>query len=223
FTLPDWNVYSMGGKAGTWFLPDEPWNQVEIQGAAFGRLSALADGRVPEGSAQVTDEGDLLARRRQGVERTTTRLSADRTGGAVRFVNEAQETPIEEIGVYRVSPGRAPAGIGRFDFVVRGAAEPDFAATRSLTDFIAGRYPVEERATVAALPAGAPFTPRAASPEGSRPIVHVVIPQDFRTQRPGLPLSRNGPIHGYENFGGLDGVELTIPALDLPPTRDGLI
>lgn len=223
FTLPDWNVYSMGGKSGTWFLPDEPWNQVEIQGAAHGRLSALADGRVPTGSTQVTDEGDLLARRRQGAERTTTRLTTDRTGGAVRFVNDAQETPIEEIGVYRVAEGRAPDGIGRFDFVIRGDADPAFETTRSLTDFIAGRYPVEERATVAALPANAPFDPRKAPTTGSRPLVHVVIPQDFRTQGPGLPLSRNGPIYSYENFGGLDGIELTIPALDVSPTRDGFI
>ena len=223
FTLPDWNVYSMGGKAGTWFLPDEPWNHVEIQGAAYGRLSALNDGHVPEGSAQVEDEGDLLARRRHGVERTTTRLTHDRTGGAVRFVNDDQETPIQEIGVYRVSAGTAPQGIGRFDFIIRGDADPSFEATRSLTDFIAGRYPAEERATVAALPSGAPFQPRPASTTGSRPLVHVVIPQDFRTQPPGLPLSRNGPIYGYENFGGLDGLELTIPALDIAPGRDGLI
>ena len=223
FTLPDWNLYSMGGKAGTWFLPDEPWNQIEIQGAAHGRLSALSDGNPPQGAAQVTDPGDLLARRRQGVERTTTRLSSDRTGGAVRFVNDVQETPIEEIGVYRVSEGRAPEGVARFDFVMRAGAEPAFEMTRSLTDFIAGRYPVEERATLAALPAGAPFQARTTSTAGARPLVHVVIPQDFRTQPPGLPLSRNGPVYSYENAGGLDGVELTIPALDVQPTRDGLI
>ena len=223
FTLPDWNVYSMGGKAGTWFLPQERWNHVEIQGAAHGRLSALDDGRVPEGSNLVGDEGDLLARRRQGSERTTTRLSTDRTGGAVRFVNDDQETPIQEIGVYRVSSGSAPQGIGRFDFIIRGDADPKFEATRAISDFIAGRHPIEERATVAALPAGSPFQPRATSPAETRPLVHVVIPQDFRTQRPGLPLSRNGPIYGYENFGGLDGLELTLPALDIAPGRDGLI
>jgi len=223
FQLPDWNVYSAGGLSGTWFLPHEPWNQVEIQGAAFGRLSALADGRTPAGSAQVTDEGVLLARRRQGAERTTTRLSADRNGGAVRFVNDAQETPIQEIGVYRVFAGRAPQGVGRFDFTVRADAEPDFEATRSLSDFIAGRYPAEERTIVAALPSAAPSSPRVASSQETRPIVHVVVPQDFRRQRPGLPLNRNTPSLGYENFGGLDGLELVLPAMALRPGRDGLI
>lgn len=223
FTLPDWNVYSMGGKAGTWFLPDEPWNQIEIQGAAYGRLSVLADGTVPQGSTQVTDEGELLARRRQGAERTTTRLSAERTGGAVHFVNETQETPIEEIGAYRVSPGGAPTGIGRFDFTIRADVDPNYTTVKDAADFITGRYPVEERTIVAALPAGAPTLPRTTRSGETRPIVHVVIPQDFRTQAPGLPLSRGGPVFGYENFGGLDGIELTLPALDITPTRDGLI
>lgn len=223
FTLPDWNVYSMGGKSATWFLPEEPWNQVEIQGAAYGRLSALADGRVPQGSDQVTAEGDLLARRPRGAERTTTRLGVERAGCAIRFVNDAQETPIEEIGVYRVSEGGAPKGVGRFDFTIRGDAAPDYPTVEQATDFIKGRYPAEERATLVALPAGAPAQPRAAPVVGGRPIVHVVIPQDFRTQRPGLPLSRGGPTFGYENFGGLDGIELTLPPMSASPVREGLI
>lgn len=223
FTLPDWNVYSTGGKAGTWFLPSEPWNQVEIQGAAYGRLSAIDGATVPEGSAQVTAEGDLLARRPQGAERTTTRLTADRNGGAVHFVNDAQETPIEEIGVYRVSAGQAPTGIGRFDMVVRADAAVDFPITKPLTDWITGRYPVEERATVVATPNGAAIRPRAVVPTtDARPLVHIVIPQDSRTQGPGLPLNR-GATFGFENFGGLDGMELTLPALDIPAGRDGLI
>ena len=222
FTLPDWDVYSTGGKSATWFLPAEPWNQIEVQGAAYGRLALLRDVTVPAGNGQVTATGDLLATRRQGAERTTTRLGTAVTGGAVRFVNDQQETPIEEIGAYFVTAGRAPAGIGAFDTFIRSAVEPDYAASRDLTDFIAGRYPVEERATVAAVPAGAASAPRRTPTTGARPIVHVVIPQDFRTQAPGLPLNRGGA-YGYENFGGLDGIELTLPALDLSSGRDGLI
>ena len=223
FILPDWNVYSSGGKAGTWYLPSEPWNQVEVQGAAHGRLTAIDASEAPAGSAQVTDEGALLARRTQGAERTTTRLAADRTGGAVRFLNDAQETPIQEIGVYRVSAGRAPAGIGRFDMVVRPEAAVDFPDVQDLTGWIAGRYPADERATVVATPNGAATRPRAETAAGpARPLVHVIIPQDSRTQQPGLPLNR-GATFGFENFGGLDGLELTIPALDLPAGPGGLI
>jgi hypothetical protein len=224
FTLPDWNVYSTGGKAGTWYLPDEPWNQIEIQGAAYGRLTAIDASQAPAGAGLVTDEGALLARRAQGAERTTTRLDAERTGGAVRFLNDAQETPIQEIGAYRVAPGRAPTGVGRFDMIVRPEAATDFPSVQGVTDWIAGRYPAGERATVVATPNGAAFRPRTALTEApaSRPIVHILIPQDSRTQPSGQPLNR-GATFGFENFGGLDGLELTIPALDLPAGPGGLV
>jgi len=222
FQLPDWNVYSMGGKSATWFLPDEPWNQIEVQGAAHGRLEILEGAAVPPLNQQVADRFDQRFTRPQGVERTTTRLSRPVSGGAVRFVNTNQETPISEIGVYNVTEGRAPAGIGAFDVFIRSQAEPDYSGTADLTDFIAGRYPLEERATVAALPAGAQTTPRSTPLEGARPMVHVVIPQDFRTQPPGRPLTRNAN-YGFENFGGLDGIELTLPAMSIEATQGGLI
>src|SRR5690242_3437775 len=38
FELPDWNVYSTGGRDYTLTLPDEPWNHIEIIGAAYGSL-----------------------------------------------------------------------------------------------------------------------------------------------------------------------------------------
>jgi hypothetical protein len=40
FELPDWNVYSTGGRRYTLVLPDERWNRVEITGPAFGKLIA---------------------------------------------------------------------------------------------------------------------------------------------------------------------------------------
>src|SRR5581483_11681726 len=44
-TLPDWNVYVEGGKAYDLTLPNEPWNHIEIQGAAYGDLTwSPADG-----------------------------------------------------------------------------------------------------------------------------------------------------------------------------------
>ena len=222
FQLPDWNVYSMGGKAATWFLPDEPWNQIEVQGAAHGRLEILEGATVPPLNQQVPDGSDQQFSRDEGAERTTIRLSRPVSGGAVRFVNTEQETPISEIGVYNVTDGRAPAGIGAVDVFIRSQAEPAYSGTADLTDFIAGRYPLEERATVAALPAGAQTTPRSTPLEGARPMVHVVIPQDFRTQAPGRPLTRNAN-DGFENFGGLDGIELSLPAMNIPAGRGGLI
>ncbi|MFV3128562.1 LamG-like jellyroll fold domain-containing protein [Niveispirillum sp. KHB5.9] len=221
FTLPDWNVYSTGGKSGTWFLPDEPFNQVEIQGAAFGKLGWLQGAKLPEGNGLITGDGDLLSKRRQGIERSTTRLKADATGGALRFVNEVQETPIQEIGAYHVGPGTAPAGLGDFHFNLRLAAEPDFTAIRPLRRFIDGRYPEGERDLIVAIPdGGVPTRKRTKSPVAGRPVAHIAIPMDFRRQEPGLPLYR-ASTEGFENIGGLDGIELVIPALDVNPTHKG--
>ncbi|OYQ32886.1 hypothetical protein CHU95_19310 [Niveispirillum lacus] len=222
FTLPDWNVYSMGGKSGTWFLPEEPFNQVEIQGAAHGKLGWLKAVTVPEGNAQITSDGDLLARRRVGTERSTTRLPQTVAGGALRFVNEVQETPIQEIAAYHVGPGTAPVGLGDFHFNLRLAVEPDFVAIQPLRRFINGRYPEGERDVIVALPDGSvPTRQRVTAPvSAGRPVAHIAIPMDFRRQQPGLPLYR-ASTEGFENVGGLDGIELEIPALDVKPTHKG--
>lgn len=223
FVVPDWNVYSTGGHVGTWYLPAEPWNHVEIQGAAYGRLYAQSADTPDAKDSSAAIRGPLLATRPRGVERSTFRLEQDQTGGSLSFVNDTPETPIQEIGVYRVSPGQAPAGLGRFDLVVRADVEVDFPATERLRSWIAGRYPLQERSVVAALPSGAAVRTRTQGfhPQ-ARPLVHILIPQDLRTQQPGLPLSR-GTNFGFENFGGLDGVELRLPALDLAADASGLI
>ena len=40
FQLPDWDCYSLSGKSVTFYMPDEPWNHLEIEGGAWGnRLS----------------------------------------------------------------------------------------------------------------------------------------------------------------------------------------
>src|SRR5205085_4467412 len=41
FTLPDWDCYVDSGKAITFVMPDEPCNQLEISGAAWGRMELL--------------------------------------------------------------------------------------------------------------------------------------------------------------------------------------
>ena len=42
FQLPDWDCYSLSGKALTFFMPDEPWNHLEISGGAWGNMSLLS-------------------------------------------------------------------------------------------------------------------------------------------------------------------------------------
>lgn len=221
FTLPDWNVYSTGGKSATWFLPNEPFNQVEIQGAAFGRLGWLKDGRIPTDNGVITEDGNPLAKRTQSTERSTTRLKQDGLGGALRFVNDVQETPIQEIVAYHITPGTAPAGLGDFPLKLRLGVEPDFTPMLPIRRFIEGRYPEAERGLIVAIPDGIPTRKRTMPvPDAGLPMAHIAIPVDFRRQEPGMPLYR-GATEGFENVGGLDGIELTIPALDLKPTHKG--
>jgi len=215
FVLPDWNVYSTGGKDYTLTLPDEPWNQIEIVGAAHGTLS--------------TGEEQVLARP-AGVARTSTHL-ATRRGGTLIFRNAVQETPIREIGAYNVTAVDAvPAGYARLDYKVDPAASPfGYPSLAPLVERIAGRFPADERATVVALPAGAPVVPateadRAALPvEGMRtlPVVHVLVPATFRDQPPGAAPRRFS--YGWQNLdAGLDGIAIGLPALTLAPGTDGL-
>ena len=48
FQLPDWNTYVEGGKALDLALPDEPFNRIEIRGAAFGQASYAAAGAAAQ-------------------------------------------------------------------------------------------------------------------------------------------------------------------------------
>jgi hypothetical protein len=208
FVLPDWNVYSEGGKALTLGLPDEPWNRLEVQGAAAGRFTYLgADGEA------------RLGERPAGQSRTTLQLSGERRGGKVRFDNRVQETPIQEIAAYNVTAGAEPQGAATLAYTVRSGATADYPSLDELTGYIAGRHVADERATVVALPSGAPQTPRVATTSGGgMPLVHVLIPVDFRQARAGGAYNRFA--YGWKNLqAGLDGVAIDLPALKVKPTH----
>jgi hypothetical protein len=204
FPLPDWNTYVEGGKALTLTLPKEPWNHIEIQGAAYGDLTWKPDGGV---------EAKLAVRARDQ-ERTFHQFAETRTGGVLTFTNVVQETPIQEIEALNVAPGAEPKGSAKLSYTVRVAAAPDSPELAELNRFIAGRYPPEERATVVALPDGAPQRPRpAATPGLRRPFVHVLIPYELGAAPPAEPLYRSFN-YGWENFAdALDGVAIDLPAL----------
>ncbi|WBO23740.1 LamG-like jellyroll fold domain-containing protein [Sphingomonas abietis] len=226
FELPDWNVYATGGQAYTLTLPDEPWNRIEIAGPAYGDLQRT-DG----------DGAGLLFRRPEGLERSSTPLDHERHGGTIRFDNVAQETPIEEIGAYDVTAGEAPAADFRLHYRIDAKADPaSYPALDGLAGYIAGRFVPQERATVVALPAGAPRKPRAAvaapastpastPPSASAsalPIVHILVPGDFRDARLGNAPQRF--TYGAANLNmGLDGVAIHLPALPVQPTHRGLL
>lgn len=211
FILPDWNVYSAGGQALTLTLPDESWNRIEIQGAADGPLMLTSSGSERR-----------LGVRPRGQERTSLQLDRALTGGILRFNNRVQETPIREIGVYDVQPGGIPQGTAVLSYTVAANAAADYPTLEELNRYIQGRYVADERSTVVALPAGAPMRTRPASAGPSMPLVHVLIPADFRSIRPGAAPARFD--YGWANMrDGLDGLAVEIPALDVKPTGDGLI
>ncbi|TWB80356.1 concanavalin A-like lectin/glucanase superfamily protein [Nitrospirillum amazonense] len=212
FTLPDWNTYVEGGQALDLALPDEPFNRVEIRGAAYGSLDyAGADGAFRP-----------LAKRRQGPVRTVDQFDS-RRGGRLRFTNVAQETPIQEIWAYNVTEGAEPQGTMKLSYTIRADAAPDYDNLAALRGYIAGRYPANERSTVVALPNEAPVRKRAAEAGASMPIVHVLIPSGFGDPPVAQPLMRAWA-YGWENMhDGLDGIAIDLPALSVAPGKDGLI
>jgi len=190
FQLPDWDCYSQSGKAITFTLPDEPWNQVEIWGGAWGRAE-----RIDRGTS-----ANLLARP-QGAQKTWHRLPAPVIGGQVTFTNAEQEQPIGEFEVLNVAEGREPAGSKVLTFRVesigvQGAPEL-FANIAPLRKFIEGRYPEDESRVKIAIPADRLFDISGAEPLDVLPLCHVLIPNTWDKLDEGL-----------------DGIAVDLPAIE---------
>ena len=211
FELPDWNVYVEGGKAITFTLPDEPYNRLEFQGAAYGALTTI----------DAAGKETPLAKRAKGELRTFNQF-APLQGGKLRFDNLVQETPIQELGAYNVTATAEPDEF-TLSYVVRTGVDPAAYPTLDmLSTFVKGRYAPGEQSIVTALPASAPTKPRADVASGPhQPIVHVLIPADFRLGRPGGPVGKFQ--YGWQGMdAGLDGLAIDIPALNVKPTHGDL-
>ncbi|MDE2264998.1 MAG: LamG domain-containing protein [Alphaproteobacteria bacterium] len=213
FPLPDWNTYVDGGKTLTLTLPNEPWNHLEIQGAAYGTLTYAPDDKA---------KPERIATRAKDQERTFNQFRKALQGGVLRFNNIAQETPIQEIAAYDVHAGEVPKDALTQTYFVNSDAAPDSPDLDKLNAFISGRYAPDERATVVALPKGAPFRPRVADNSRKLPLIHILIPYEYGASPPALPLYRSWN-YGWENmYDGLDGIAIDIPALNVKPTANGL-
>jgi hypothetical protein len=209
FQLPDWDCYSLSGKAITFFLPEEPWNHLEISGGAFGNMTLLRYDMEKGAHAEKS-----LFERPKGQEKTFHRFEEPITGQKIRFTNVEQETPIGELAAYYVHPGKEPAGIAQLRYRLTAGVEPDNPSLTPLTEFIDGRHPPDERMTMVALPAAAPRTPRKTAQTGL-PLVHILIPADFREV-----FNNHGFSYGWENMhAGLDGIAIDLPALAVKPTH----
>jgi hypothetical protein len=121
FELPDWNVYVEGGKAITFTLPDEPYNRLEFQGAAYGALTTDRRGR----------QGDPAGQAAQG---RTAHLQPVRDP-------EGRQAAVRQRGAGNPDPGagglqrhrRRRAGRVHAGYVVRPGADP--APIRRWTSF----------------------------------------------------------------------------------------
>lgn len=213
FQLPDWNTYVEGGKNFDLTLPAEPVNRIEIRGAAFGELQYR---QQEQGSFKT------LAKRPQGPVRSVYDIKPV-NGGQLRFSNREAETPIQEIWAYHVSDQPEPEGTVKLRYTIRADVAPDFDNLAPLRAFIAGRFPAEERATVAAVPRGASVRKRPVDVTDYQPLVHVLIPSSVSHPPAGKALTRSWA-YGWENmYDGLDGIAIDLPPLSLKPTHKGAI
>lgn len=213
FTEPDWNCYSGSGKTVTFFMPDEKWNHLEISGAAFGSFTDLYFNKE-----QQKDTEKHLFDRPSDQERTFHRFPEPFLGGKVRFVNERQETPIGEFEAYFVSPGQVPEGTCTLTYTLTARAEPDNPSLDTLVKYINGRFMSDERQVVVALPGGAPRTPKITRTENALPLIHILVPSDFRNIRPSWSLAEYS--YTWENmYNGLDGIAIDLPPLNVKPTH----
>lgn len=225
FQLPDWDCYSVSGKSVTFFLPNEPWNHVEVAGSAWGQATLLPakTSAGPSGS----EDGTTLFQRPQGQEVTTHSLAKPVTGGRIRFDNVEQEQPIAEFSAYYVHEGAAPQGTHTLTYTLTPATADEESPTENVADgsvtaaspsslaglvrWIHGRFVAEERQLLVARPpsaAGSSARIQSGVTGGVLPIVHVAIP--------------NATGDGYRLDSitdGLDGISLEIPGLAVKPTH----
>jgi hypothetical protein len=234
FQLPDWDCYSLSGKSVTFYMPDEPWNHIEIEGGAWGNVSVLTPGSGDPKAIADPDQEDTspqLARtlfeRSKGQDHTSNRLSETITGKRIRFTNVEQEWPISQFGVYYVHPGLEPEGVAKLSYTLTARGSMDNPSIQPLRAFIAGRFAPDERTTIVAEPGG-PTRPgrqrrnlqSTAAAQTSLPIVHVIIPADFRE----VQGAGHGGSYGWENMhAGLDGIAIDLPALNIKPTHGDVI
>src|SRR6185437_15964912 len=238
FQLPDWDCYSVSGRSVTFYLPDEPWNHLEVRSGAWGKFDLLTPGAGRPGAVADPDQHDpspMLAKtlfeKPRDSQRTTFDLAQAITGEKIRFTNAEPEWPIQEFEAYYVHPGAEPKGVEVLRYTMTASRGGDNPSLAMLSEFIHNRFPAGERATMVAIP-GTPVgggrtsighgrashqNPDAAPAVESFPIVHLLIPSDYR----GLETDiGHGTSYSWQNMhAGLDGIAVDLPALNIHATH----
>ena len=199
FQLPDWDCYVQSGKSITFIMPEEPWNHLEISGAAWGKMELLKPDAANDGPAE-----SVLFERTQGQEKTVHHFAKSITGRKIRFTNVEQEEPIGELVAYDVTTGREPKGSTNLVYRLTATAPTDHTLD-SLVTFINGRHAPDERAVMVAQPIEAHSAPAMGNAAQSLPLVHILVPDT------------------WDNIeDGLDGIVIELPALKVKPTHGEL-
>lgn len=242
FQLPDWDCYTVSGRSVTFYLPNEPWNHLEIRSGAWGKFDLLTPGEGKPGAVADPDQHDtspMLAKtiltKTRDSQRTTFDATEPFTGEKVRFTNAEPEWPIQEFEAYYVHPGAEPKGVEVLRYTMTAGEGADNPSLASLSEFIRNRYPDNERATMAAVPGvavgggrtsighGRSTANNTATSSGAEPlpIIHLLIPSDYR----GLETDiGHGASYSWQNMhAGLDGFAIDLPALNIKPTHGELI
>ena len=162
FQLPDWDCYSVSGKSVTFYLPDEPWNHLEVRGGAWGKFDLLTPGEGKPGAVADPDQHDtspMLAKtlfeKTRDSQRTTFDLQQPLTGEKVRFTNAEQEWPIQEFEAYYVHPGAEPKGVATLRYTITARQGNDNPSLTTLVGVHSWRFPADERSTMVAIPGAA--------------------------------------------------------------------
>ena len=181
FQLPDWDCYSISGKAITFFAPDEPYNHVEISGSAYGTVEIVDDAGTP---------AIKLFSREKGKERTANDIPV-RRAGKLRFTNEQIEEPIADFSLYNVYEGVAPEGVKRVTYKVKPGVVSNDEAQTLLSKFIERRYTPYERNRMTAVETGKRPALKAVDTESAFPFANIIVP------------------YKADDTLGLDGIELS--------------
>ncbi|MBQ9400226.1 MAG: hypothetical protein IJU27_06265 [Bacteroidales bacterium] len=249
FQLPDWDCYSTSGIQVRFNMPQEPWNYVEISGGAFGRLGVTpnSDGsadrefdRKGHGTQHTFHKlaepvtGNTLVFTNEVQETPIQEIDAyyvhegDAPAGVTRLSYTV--APFQDYGFPQLVQTREFIE-GRYDpqeremLIGTGSAQRNSFRARSESEASMIENLARQQAANRIVP-----TPDAL------PIVHVVIPSDLRdininqevTLAPaGTDDRAMGRMMGsitWRNIqGGLDGVRIELPAMNLKPGKDGLI
>ena len=220
FQLPDWFCYSISGHDVRFNMPAELWNYLEISGGGDGQISITPN---RDGSG-----GQQRFIREKGRERTFHKMETPVVGQTVVFSNNVQETPLGEVDAFHVYEGDAPAGFARLAYTL--SSDPSALTNPNIDEvlqYIRGRHPADERTVLTAIPGGADSPTRSvAQPTAAAmPLVHIIVPSDFRSVGLTDPSAASGRAftQGWYNLhGGLDGIRITLPPMHIPTVANGL-